>query len=863
VVSGTVGAVTGSTVIGPQTITFALSIANGASFWIRWTDSDLAPGADDGLAIDDLSLTASTEGGVISTGPSATGSATSVVAGGTTTFSGTITAGANPTSISYTVACNLTSVGDAASFGLTVTGVTISGTYNVPAATAANTYSLPCTVRDDQARTGNFNISLVVNSAAFTCGAPVTAIGQIQGGGAASLVAGQIKEIEGVVIGSYQGAAKLNGFYVQDTGDSDPATSDGIFINEAIGGSRGPVNAGDLVRLRGTVAETFNQTELNTITSMLVCGSGTVTPTDVTFPVSSTTFLERYEGMLVRFPQTLRVTDNYDLGRFGEVGLAAVPDYGNGIVYTRLMTGTQVATPGAPAVAATDLNARSRILLDTGSNNTYGNLAPTANWPQDGGGLSFTNTLRLGDRVNVDGNGVYTPIVGVLGFGFSVYRIHPVPGSAITFGPSDNPRPAVPPSVGGRIKVASANVLNYFTTYTSVSSNARGADNEVEFKRQRDKIIAAFKTMNPAVVAISELENNFSASIEDLVNDAVSALGNSLNEGNPGKFAYINTGVVGTDQIRVAFVYQPALVQPVGAFKVLDSSVDARALTTRNRPAIAQTFQLLAGGKPNLQYFTVVANHFKSKGSACTSAPADPDINDGQDNCNLSRVSMAQALIDWLATNPTGDPTVASDRRFLILGDLNAYLREDTISALTNPGFSKPVSAGFPSGFPADANAVYKDLVSTLGDAAGYSYLFSRKSGALDHALANPALFRLITGVGEWHINADEPVVLDYNSDYDGNSNHSQQKTSAQLTAWYNSGPFRTSDHDPLVVGFNPLCGDLDDNGVVDSADQAIMRSAIGKPISQVDRRTDFDGDSKITLTDFARWSSCAAAYQR
>ncbi len=109
----------------------------------------------------------------------------------------------------------------------------------------------------------------------------------------------------------------------------------------------------------------------------------------------------------------------------------------------------------------------------------------------------------------------------------------------------------------------------------------------------------------------------------------------------------------------------------------------------------------------------------------------------------------------------------------------------------------------------------------------------------------------------------DEPVVLDYNSDYDGNSNNSQQKSAAQLAAWYSAGPFRTSDHDPLLVGFNPLPGDLNDDGVVDAADQAIMRAAIGKPLSTVDRRMDYDGDGKITLTDFTRWSAYAAAYQR
>lgn len=808
----------------------------------------------------------------VSTRPSATATASTVTAGGSTTFAGTITPGANPTSTGYNVSCNLTTVGGSSTFALTVVGTTISGTYAVPGATAAATYSLPCMVADTEAtpRTANFNISLTVNAAplpTLSCAdTSRTAIGSIQGSGVTSPMVGQIKVIQGVVVGSYQGASKLNGFYVQDPGDGNPATSDGIFIDESAGGSKGTVSEGQIVRLKGTVAETFKQTVINNVTEMITCGTGTVTPTDITFPATAPTddlvtatnqgALEQYEGMLVRFPQQLRVTDNYDLGRFGELSLAFVPNYGNGVTHTRLMAGSQVAAPGAAANAASLLNAKSRILLDDGSNNTYGALAPTANYPLDGGGLSFTNTLRLGDRPNMSVEGTYTPVVGVLGYGFNAYRLQPVASAPIGFGPSDNPRPVTPPAVGGRVKVANANVLNYFTTY-----NSRGANNATEFQRQRDKIIAAFKAMDPAVIAISELENNTTTAINDLVFDSVNSFGNSLNAGNPNKWAFINTGVVGTDQIRVGFIYQPALVEPVGTYKVLNNTVDPRALDGRNRPAIAQTFKLLAGAKPGLQHFTVVANHFKSKGSACTSSPSDPDLNDGQDNCNLSRVSMARALIDWLATNPTGDPTPAADRRFLIVGDLNAHLKEDPLSALTSTAFSKAATASFPA-FPANVNAVFKDLVSTLGDKAGYSYLSGGESGALDHALANPALFREVTGVSEWHINADEPVVFDYNSDYDGNGS-SQAKSAAQLAAWYSAGPFRSSDHDPLLVGFNPLCGDLNDDGVVDSADQNIIRAAIGKPLTAANRRSDLDGDGKITLTDFSRWSACAAAYQR
>ena len=78
--------------------------------------------------------------------------------------------------------------------------------------------------------------------------------------------------------------------------------------------------------------------------------------------------------------------------------------------------------------------------------------------------------------------------------------------------------------------------------------------------------------------------------------------------------------------------------------------------------------------------------------------------------------------------------------------------------------------------------------------AGAYSYVFDGQSGYLDHALASNALAPRVTGVTEWHINADEPIALDYNVEF---------KTHNQVNTFYAANPFRSSDHDPVVVGIN------------------------------------------------------------
>jgi predicted extracellular nuclease len=288
----------------------------------------------------------------------------------------------------------------------------------------------------------------------------------------------------------------------------------------------------------------------------------------------------------------------------------------------------------------------------------------------------------------------------------------------------------------------------------------RGADDAEELTRQRDKLIAALAGIDADVVGLVEIENDTAdVALSDLVaglNDAVGA----------GSYDFVATGPIGTDAIRVALIYKPASVSPVGDYAILDSSVDGRFIDDKNRPVLAQSFMDNAGG----DIVTVAVNHLKSKGSSCDDV-SDPDTGDGSGNCNLTRTAAAEALVDWLATDPTG----SGAGNFLVIGDLNAYDKEDPIDALVDGG--------------------YVDLVSAFLGEAAYSFVFDGQIGYLDHALANATLNDRVTGVSIWHINADEPDLINYDTSF---------KRPAQ-DAIYAPDAYRSSDHDPVIVGLD-LC---------------------------------------------------------
>ena len=629
----------------------------------------------------------------------------------------------------------------------TAAGGTASIAVVVAPTLAAGSYPIALTWSNDQGQTA-------ICTPTVTVGA-LTSIYTIQGSGSVSPLAGRTVIAQGVVT-----RVVGNGFYLQDAeGDGDQNTSDGIFVFTSTAPT---VAAGNLARVSATVTE-FNSgaatnvdtashtvTELSSVSGVGVIATGlSVTPVAISLPLASRDDLEKYEGMLVTITGPLTVVQNYFEGQYGQITLAALG---------RTETPTNRYRPGASAQALQADNKRRSIVVEDGSSAQNPNPTPF---------FGEANTLRDGDTTMT--------ITGVIDYGLATsssadpgsWRI--VPTVAPVFARS-NPRTAAPEEVGGSVRVASANVLNFFTTFTNgqnaagasgqgctvgsstSAGNCRGADNLAEFIRQRTKIVEELAAIDADAVGLMEMQNNGGTAVQNLV-DALNA------RVGAGTYAVVPDPAQGTgsDAIKVAMIYKPATLTRVNA-SISDPS------PVHNRPPLAQTF-LVPGG----QMFTLVVNHLKSKGCDGASG-ADADTGDLQGCWNATRVGQVRQTRAFVASLfPSGPlPNV------LLVGDFNSYAMEDPIADMTANG--------------------YVDEVGRF-NAFGYSYGFDGAAGRLDQALTSPALSAKVKRAVEWHVNADEPTVIDYNLE-------SKQPACATCSPdYYTPTPYRASDHDPVVIG--------------------------------------------------------------
>jgi 5'-nucleotidase len=603
----------------------------------------------------------------------------------------------------------------------------------------------------------------------------VVPIADVQGTGAVAALDGQTVTTRGVVTAAYP-TGGFDGIYLQTAGtggdpaaDATPGASDAIFVYSAALAAQ--VQVGDHLEVTGTVGEYFELSQVRASSwSVLTEPAAAVKPTTTAWPATAAE-REALEGMLIAPQGEFVVTDNYDTNLYGTVGLAAGG--------SPLVQPTSVGRPGSDEAAAQAAdNAARGVLLDDGSTWNYTSASRSGTplpW------LNGTDPVRVGASVTFT-----APVV--LDYRYSAWGFQPT--QQLTGANADVAQPATfedtrtdaPEAVGGDLKVATFNVLNYFTTtgdqltgcqyYTDrdgdpisvrTGCDARGAADAENLERQETKIVAAISALGADVVALEEIEN--SAAFDKPRDQALSDLVDALDEvDGAGTWAYVPSPAevpASEDVIRNAFVYRTAAAETVGESQIL---LGSEAFGNARQP-LAQVFQPVGGTTGTDDDLLVVTNHFKSKGSAGP-WPGDADAGDGQGSSNESRVRQATDLVafaDEVAAEAGTD-------KVLLVGDFNAYEQEDPIVVLTDAG--------------------YTDLGPTTGE---WTYSFDGQVGSLDHVLASPAALAAVTGTDIWNINAVEPVANEY-SRYDYN-----------VTNLYDTSPFRSSDHDPLLVGLDLL----------------------------------------------------------
>ena len=569
-----------------------------------------------------------------------------------------------------------------------------------------------------------------------------TPIGTIQGADKAAKAG--TYTIEAVVTGVYAGL-KPAGFYVQDdkaTADGNPATSDALFVVQP----DPTVKVGDRVRITGVVSEeaaapSFNQAVL-TAPEITVVASGQELPafTSIENSTFSAADAERYEGMRVQFTAPLTVTENYNLKQRGELTVSVA-----GLTYqaTQFIDPNDSPATGTHSAGTTNLAAVMAYQTANDNKSLVLDDGSSATSPTPTPYLDARyHTVRVGSTLANMG--------GILGFGYGRWRLQPLAGAEAPV--ISVVRPLAPPSFGPLdLKLASFNVLNYFNGDGAGGGfpTARGAKTPADFERQRTKIILALQQMNADVVGLTEIEND-GTSTASAVQDLVDGLNKVMG---PGTYIFVNDGNAvqqpnNTDLIHCAIIYKPAVVRPMGPPLIFDVP------GVFERPPLAQIFITRRRERPDTLGFIV--NHFKSKSSG--SGP-EADQNDGQGGSNPRRKAQAQALLSFINTKviPAGAARIVS------AGDYNANYEEDPMDILRAAGL-------VPATPPTSASYVFKGL-----------------TGSLDHAVVTPNLVGFVD-VQKWHINSAEPSVLEYD----------QAGEATDITS-----PFRSSDHDPVLIGVN------------------------------------------------------------
>lgn len=649
-------------------------------------------------------------------------------------------------------ASGLVTKGSTVTLSTTTAGATIYYTTDGSEPTTESTvYTEPITINENQ------TIKALAVKEGFTSSKVSTfdyevfdgsiKIHHIQGESHTSPLKGQtVKGIEGIVTYLF----KINNSYYatmqtpDNLADDNPKTSEGILVY--IGNSYGTVAVGDHIKVDGVVDEyrvegndgDLLSTQINARNGKIdtlakgVDLPSAVTVTEDTIPrdvIDNDSFAEfdpeedaidyweSIEGMRVAFS-----------------GLKATAPQEYGDISTVLETRKTDTNNGGILLSATDYNA-DRIHLKAFKAN--GNAATDFD--------VSTGDVFKGEK----------PIIGVVGYGFSNYKVYvdEVDLKAV-YKPSEiQPEKTTIVKDDSKLTVANYNIEN-FSANTSETSDAKA-------KLIGDSFV---KNMgSPDIIGIVEMQDNDgqTASNSSAAEKSYERLIAAIKAAGGPEYKYVNIdpvynqdgGAPGAN-IRPGFLYNPERVQLAeGTPGDNQTAVTyANGKLSHNPGLVNPTHEAFKSSrKPIAAQFVfngeevlVVNNHFNSKGG-------DTALFGGTQPVNLSseaqRVKIAEQVKSFVESVKQDD----KDANVVVLGDLNDF------------EFSKPLQTLETAGLV--------NMIKELPREDRYSYTYQGNSQVLDHILVTENL-KAHTEVDALHINAD----------YSGVSGK------------------RASDHDPVLV---------------------------------------------------------------
>jgi predicted extracellular nuclease len=856
-----VGAVDGNTA-GNRTAISAtiagLAVPAGATFWIRWTDFN-ASGADDGLAVDDFSVTAHT--GVVNQPVTVTCGGNLATTAGTAASQQISANDPDGTIASITLDSVSPATGAITVDGFTA-GAPATATLNVASTATAGTYNVTVRATNDDATPQTTTCSLTVT---VTAPPTVLPIGTVQGsvpdtGDATTFDSPYNKQtvtVQGVVTELTREGAN-NGFYLENTAataDSDPTTSDGVLVfmgsfTTLIGGYRPAV--GDEIRLTGKVNEFFHQTELQSASATKL-GTAAVTPFTADPPATAdaaAVYWERHEGMQASVPVGSIVVSPTHL-------FASSQD-------TEFNVVTPTSVPGSRANPYAQRTFRDAHPLD--------NSAAKIDITDEG--------IKVADHV-AQLVPVHTfqkfaaPVVGGVYFDFGKYSVSANAQPQVVDGADpalNDPPPAFDRSQA--FSVANFNMENLYDFRNDPNdacdfTGDRGcagvsppfdyvpaSDAEYQGREQEiaDQIVTNLHSPDVIVVAEAEDQDICSVASDALVcgtadnadgqPDDLEELALKVKALGGGDYATaFDRSSADARGIIPAFMYRTdrvSLVPATAGDAVLGSSPTVQyrgaALAYNNdvsnpKSLNAQLPADVTGDTDGTNVFTRAAQvaHFRINTTTAVGTPSDVWIvanhfSSGPD----SRVGQRTEQATYNAAIVKAIQGEDSAAKVMVAGDLNVFPRPDDPLS--------PPSDQLHSLYDAGLHNLYDTVVAEHPEAA-YSYVFDGNAQDLDHQFVTDALFQDLVQVHEAHINSDFPRVPGSNR---GTSDHDPMVSEWQLKldhppVAHAGGPYAVGEGGSVTLTASATdadgdavtyAWDLDGNGSYETQGQSVTFAA-------------------------------------